>query len=234
MIKTKGFVSIFLFIICGFIFFITPSFADQKLDEIILTPMAQPKLNINESPKLYLPSKMVIGTDTIFKITGNPGSKVSLAISNTNNGSKPLFGNKLRLGKTEMTLEGIIPATGILELKLNAPMDKSLVDQVKYFEAATWSKEDYNDLQVATTISPSGKETFKNSVAYSEPYATGKRPSFEPVIPGMGQEFMKSLEAINKTKEGKNNSELIDEGNEPAYLDSPEKTDLILHNINKR
>lgn len=234
MIKTKCFVSVFLLLIFNLVCNLPTTMAEETLAEISLPPSEKPQLNIGDTSRVYLPSRLVIGQDNIFIIKGKPGKKVSLAISSSNRGANPLFGKKLRLGETEQTLEANIPATGILELVYKLPNDTSLVNRTKYFEVALWSKDDFSDLEIAKTISPAAKETLNNGLVISLPPSSGKAPSFAPVIPGMGQDLIRSIEHIKDVQEGKVNSELMDDGKVPAYLDSPEKRDIMLQNINNK
>lgn len=234
MIKTRSFLSIFLLLIlintteCSVV-------SGQELQEVSLKTKSRHQLNLNlEAPRVYLPSKLIIGQDNKFIIKGPAGNKVSLAISNTNRGSEPIAGHELRLGQTETTIEGVIPATGILELNYSVPNDETLVDNVKYFEAAIWGNDDFSDLRIAKIIGTSGKETLNNGVAITLPPSKGGSTSFSAMIPGAPMELIRSVDQIKKYQEGKINPELLENGKMPAYLDSPEKRDLILQNINNK
>lgn len=233
MIKTKGFISIFLFLL---IVISTSSLAySQNLDEISLPPSEGPTLKVSNRASVYLPSKLIIGQDNIFIVKGSPGSKVSLAVSDANKGAKPLFGNALRLGNTEETFEEIMPAAGVLEIKYSVPDDESLVDKVKYFEVAIWKKSDFSDMQLAVSVSPSGRETKNNGIAIAYPPSSGKTPTFAPVLPGIGEDIVRSIEKIKDAKDANINPDLLDEGEEmPEYLDSREKRDLMLQNIDDK
>ena len=231
MVKTRRFISIFLFITFSFAFNIKGILAEDVLGEISLPPSSQPELNVSTRSSVFLPSKLIIGQKNVFIIKGDPGSKVSLAISNANRGAKPLAGKRLRLGETEKTIEAVMPATGVVEINYDLPEDESLINRVKYFEVALWKKEDFSDLELARTMSPSGVETLQNGVVISLPPTKHKGPSFAPVLPGVGQEVLRSLEHIQKVKDGKVSNELLDDGDTPAFLDSAEKRDIMLQNI---
>ncbi|MGD9582015.1 MAG: hypothetical protein AB7V50_11640 [Vampirovibrionia bacterium] len=233
MIKTKGFISIFLFLII--VVSGLNTVAAQDLNEISLPPSSGPSLKVSNRASVYLPSKLIIGQENIFIVKGKAGSKVSLAVSNSNTGAAPLFGNKLRLGKTEETIEDVIPATGVLEIKYNVPQDDSLVDTIKYFEVAIWKKQDYTDMKIAVSISPSGRETNNNGITIAYPPSSGKTPTFAPVMPGIGQDIVRSIEKIKEAKDANINPDLLEEGESlPQYLDSPEKRDLMLQNIDDK
>lgn len=233
MIKTKGFISIFLFLLIAIS--ASNSAYSQNLEEISLPPSSGPTLKVSNRASVYLPSKLIIGQENIFVVKGKPGSKVSLAVSNTNRGAKPLFGNKLRLGNTEETFEETMPATGVLEIKYNVPDDESLVDKIKYFEVAIWKKSDFSDMKLAVSISPSGRETKNNGIAIALPPSSGKSPTFAPVMPGIGQDIVRSIEKIKEAKDANINPDLLEDGESlPEYLDSTEKRDLMLQNIDDK
>jgi hypothetical protein len=231
VIKTKCFVSVFLLITGLILLNSSPINADNSLGEITLTTVEKPELTVTDAPEVYLPSKLIIGEKNAFRIKGNPGCKVSLAVSKASGGAKPLFGQQLRIGASETTIEGVIPATGIIELHYELPNDESLINGVRFFEVATWSKDDYSDLQLARIYSSAGRQTSNNGVKISHPYDSGKRPTFMPVIPGMGQDLVKAIDKFKEAKEGNVNPDLLEDGTMPAYLDSPEKREVFLQNI---
>jgi hypothetical protein len=231
VIKTSSFISIFLLLIAGVALLTTPLHAQGTLEVITLPFSDKPKFQLDESPRMYLPSKLVIGQDNLFVIKGKPGAKVSIAMSLSNDGSKPLLGKYLRLGSTELTIEGNISATGIVELKYKPENDKTLVEQSRYFEAVIWSKDDFSDLEVADVYSPSGKVTNNNSVVIALPNSNPNIPSFAPVLPGVGQEVIRSLQVMKDAKERKIDPDLAGDS---YYLDSPEKRELMLQNIDTK
>ncbi|MEW5819892.1 MAG: hypothetical protein AB1782_06845 [Cyanobacteriota bacterium] len=233
MVETKRFLSVFILLILAFSG-INHCLNAEELGEITLQASSQPELKVSDKPSVFLPSKLIIGQDNIFIVKGTPGSKVSLAISKANRGSNPLMGNPLRLGETEKTIEGVISPTGAVQLIYPLPDDDSLVEQIRYFEVAIWKNDDFSDLSIATTISPSGKETRNNGIKISLPPESGKSPSFSPVIPGLGQDIMRSIEHVKAVQDKSINPELIDDGETPAYLDSVEKRDLMLQNIDEK
>ncbi len=104
-------------------------------------------------PKLYLPSRMVLGECSEFIVKGNPGYYAAVAMSENNKGAIPIFGHKLRLGADcKLVALGTIPETGILSVFVEAPIQGDLVDTSLYFEGVIWSKADFSDLQMASTV----------------------------------------------------------------------------------
>jgi hypothetical protein len=154
-------------------------------DAIGLTPIAisskNSSLNKNSleerfhGPKLFLPSRMVLGECSEFIVKGNPGSYAAIAMSESNKGAKPLFGHKLRLGADRKLVSlGIIPETGVLSLFVEAPIQGDLVDASLYFEGVIWSKPDFSDLQMSSTILTTQDGAAENGVVIAG--QPGKKP----------------------------------------------------------
>lgn len=231
MIKTKRFLSIFLLLSFTLLSVRQAGFCQTELGEITLTASSKQSLNVSDRASVFLPSKLVIGEGGTFVVKGTPGAKVSLAVSNSNRGANPLMGHKLRLGETETTIEAVISPTGAVEINYPVPDDQALISKIKFFEVAIWTKDDFSDLTIARTISPAGKETLNNGIVITTPPEKNSRPTFSPLIPGVGQDMVRALEKVKEAKEGKINPDLIDDGEAPAYLDSSEKRDLMLQNM---
>jgi hypothetical protein len=128
-------------------------------------------LNINSleerfhGPKLYLPARMALGECAEFVVKGSPGAYAAIAMSESNKGAKPIFGHKLRLGADrKLVTFGIIPETGVLSLFVETPIQGDLVDTSLYFEGVIWSKPDFSDLQMASTVLTSQDSPEENSV----------------------------------------------------------------------
>lgn len=188
----------------------SPASKAENASEISLPSVEKQQLLTGSTAQVFLPSKLILGQDNKFVIKGNPGSKVSLAISNSNHGAKPIMGINLRLGETEQTIESTIPATGVVELIYKVPSNEELLDKIKYVEVAIWSKVDFSDIAIAKSIGASGRETLNNGLAIVLPPESGKKPTFEPVIPGISGDLFKSIQAMKDVQEGKVNPELID------------------------
>ncbi len=144
-------------------------------DAIGLTPIAisskSVSLNRNSleerfhGPKLFLPSRMVLGECSEFVVKGSPGSYAAIAMSESNKGAKPLSGHKLRLGADRKLVSlGIIPETGMLSLFVETPIQGDLVDSSLYFEGVIWSKPDFSDLQMTSTVLTCQNSSDENGV----------------------------------------------------------------------
>src|SRR5215475_10923522 len=68
-------------------------------------------------------------------------------------GAKPICGHQIRLGPDRNAVAiGKIPESGLLLLLVETPIEGDLIGDCLYFEAALWSKPDFSDLIVATTV----------------------------------------------------------------------------------
>ena len=144
-------------------------------DTIGLTPIAisNKPLSLNRNsleqrfhgPKLFLPSRMVLGECSEFVLKGSPGFYAAIAMSESNKGAKPMSGHKLRLGADRKLVSlGTIPETGMLSLFVETPIQGDLVDTSLYFEGVIWSKPDFSDLQITSTVLTSQSGSDENGV----------------------------------------------------------------------
>ncbi len=120
-------------------------------------------------PVLYLPASMVLGHSVEFIVKGTPGSYAAIAMADKNEGAKPVYGHKLRLGPDrKLVAINKIPDTGIASMFVETPIQGDLVGSPLFFEAAVWSKPDFSDLQIASTISTQEDARKDNGVILSE------------------------------------------------------------------
>lgn len=114
--------------------------------------------------RLYLPGRLVIGHPAEFTIKGRPGHWVALAMADRDNGAKPISGHALRLGPDRKVIAlGKIPESGVLALKIYAPVAGDLIGQSLYFEAAIWKENDLNNVEFAQTITSEAQTNTSSS-----------------------------------------------------------------------
>lgn len=102
---------------------------------------------------LYLPGSMVLGKTAEFTVKGKPGSWAALAMADKDTGAKPILGHKLRLGPDrKVVAAGQIPASGLLTLDIETPIEGDLIGEHLYFEAVTWSKPDMSDVELLSIV----------------------------------------------------------------------------------
>jgi hypothetical protein len=115
--------------------------------------------------RLYLPEKMQLGRTAEFTIKGKSGNWVAIAMADKNTGAKPIANHAIRLGSDRKVVAiGQIPESGILVLNIETPIEGDLIGLSLYFEAATWSKADMSDVEIATTIPSEGQSKDTNGV----------------------------------------------------------------------
>ena len=121
---------------------------------------------------------------------------VAIAMADKSSGAKPIFGHAVRLGSDRKVVAvGKVPENGILSLFVEAPIQGDLIGDCLFFEAAIWSKPDFSDLQIATTISPQQTEKESNAVVIAGDTEQKKRGLFvfDQSKPGATRELPGSL-----------------------------------------
>ncbi len=175
-------------------------FSPINLDENIKNPLKTGILNMN-NPKVYKPTKLVLGEKAKFKIKAKPGLKALFMASLANTGTKVFHGKTLHLGPVFNTQEQIIPETGVLELFVSVVDDKKLIGEEIFFEVLLWEKDDYSDITKARIIGANGAETDRNYIFIKPHHSTSSIPGFTPAIPGGGN-VMDTIDSITKDEEG--------------------------------
>ncbi|MGH9552040.1 MAG: hypothetical protein ACRD3W_21820, partial [Terriglobales bacterium] len=98
-------------------------------------------------------------------IKGKANSWVAIAMADKDKGAKPIVGHDIRLGPDRKVIAvGQIPASGVLVLTMDTPIEGDLIGLCLYFEAALWTKPDFSDLQLAQVVSSESQEGGKNGV----------------------------------------------------------------------
>jgi hypothetical protein len=120
-------------------------------------------------PKLFLPPRLVLGECAEFTVQGLPGLYVAIAMADKDSGTKPVCGHELKLGP-DRKLVGVnkIPEQGVASISIEAPIQGDLVGSSLYFEAVVWSKPDFSDMQLASTVSPQKETSGENGVIVCE------------------------------------------------------------------
>lgn len=136
--------------------------------------------------EVYKPSKLLLGGETKFIVKGEPGSKVLLLFSETNNGGEPFGEIKLRIGSVAAKEQGMIDEKGIAELLFSLDGDKTSIGKKLYFEAIIWTKEDFSDAQKARIIEINGQETLNNALVIAPSPKEKALPGFNASLPGIG------------------------------------------------
>ena len=114
-------------------------------------------------PRLYLPSRMILGKPSQFTVKGKAGLWVAIAMANRNTGAKPVAGNDIRLGPDRKVIAlGKIPDNQVLTLEAYTPISGDLLGGNLYFEAALWKDGDPTHAEIAQTIQVEPQEGSNN------------------------------------------------------------------------
>lgn len=207
--------------------FIQPSFAQLEINL-----SSTNAITCREYAAVYKPTKLILGKENVFKVKTAPGDKVILMISGSNSGSSPFHNQNIRLGSDIVSVEGVTPANGLLELKFELPDQKEMNGKVVFFEVLTWSKDDFKDIRPAKIMGDDCKEIRSNAIQVSLPPADMSKPSLAPIIPMVPPEFMQAIDSAEKIKSGSKNDDYKDYLNEnifktPAYIRNLNAPELI-------
>lgn len=157
-----------------------------------------------DNANVYKPSKLFIGSKNSFIIKGEPNSIASIVIALDN------------LGKNVIaTAENQINDKGILELEIEIPENKDLINKIAYFEVIIWKNSDRSDAHVARVVSSDGKHTATNTVIIANKQAGKYLPGFNPA--GIG--------TVSDTVDSMNSD--LEYGDDAYYYNKP----LIIRNL---
>ncbi len=120
-------------------------------------------------PKLFLPPRLVLGECAEFIVQGPSGSYAAIAMADKDSGAKPIYGHELKLGPDrKLVAVNKIPDQGVVSVFIEAPIQGDLVGSSLYFQAVVWSKPDFSDMQLASTVSPQKETSGENGVIVCE------------------------------------------------------------------
>ncbi len=127
-------------------------------------------------PKLYMPERPQLGEPARFTVEGKAGSKVAIAMAESNKGAQPINGHELKLGADRLVVAvGKIPASGVVELVIGTPIQGDLIGEKLFFEAAVWSMDDLSDAAIARPVSAAGATVRDNGVEVAAAPIQAKR-----------------------------------------------------------
>ncbi|MBX9691001.1 MAG: hypothetical protein K2Z81_01355, partial [Cyanobacteria bacterium] len=116
-------------------------------------------------PKLYMPERLQLGAPARFTVEGKAGSKIAIAMAESNKGAQPVNGHELKLGADRTVVAvGKIPASGVVEVVIGAPIQGDLIGEKLYFEAVVWAADDMTDAMLAKPVNASGATVLDNGV----------------------------------------------------------------------
>lgn len=160
---------------------------------------------------VYLPTRLVLGEEARFVIKAAPGNQVKLLMSPSAEGYLLPNGTALRVGSDAQILEGTVPETGILELKMDMPKDPELEGKVLYVDAVAGLSEE--SLEPMGMVDATGRRTGSNSLVIVKPAERGG-PSILPNMPGLSPQVFNQLTQLGDVYSNKddNRKNLLDNG----------------------
>lgn len=142
------------------------------------------RLMLNQET-MYLPTKLVIGTNNRFLVKGKPGNDVMLYVSPKGDGYKLPNGLALKVGETHESLGGKIPENGILTLEIPVPNEQDWAGHFLFVDAITWTQPDYADVKQIQLLDATGRRTTDNGLLMTPQVRTTGGSLIMPSMPGM-------------------------------------------------
>jgi hypothetical protein len=135
--------------------------------------------------RLYLPERMVLGRVADFTVKAKPGKWVAIAMADKDNGSKPVLGHPLRLGPDRKVVGTVkVPESGLATISVECPIEGDLIGSFLYFEAAVWSDDKMNDMEIAQCVSTESKGAGFNGVLIEQQFELKKGVKIIPTSVG--------------------------------------------------
>lgn len=161
--------------------------------------------------ELYLPNRLVLGEEARFVVRGQAGDQVRVFLSPQSEGFELSDGVFLRVGKSPETLTGVIPETGVLELKMPVPANEDLSGKVLYVDAATGPTEEA--LVPLELIDATGRKAETNALVLTKRVTGGGAPIL-PYMPGVSPQLFNQLTTLGDiyTKGDDHRRQLLDTG----------------------
>jgi hypothetical protein len=135
--------------------------------------------------RLYLPERMVLGRVAEFTVKAKPGKWVAIAMADKDTGSKPVMGHAIRLGPDRKVVGTVkVPESGLATICVECPVEGDLIGSFLYFEAAVWSDDKMNDMEIAQCVSTESKGPGFNGVLIEQQFELKKGVKIIPTSVG--------------------------------------------------
>jgi hypothetical protein len=161
--------------------------------------------------ELYLPARLILGEEARFVVRAQPGDQVKVFLSPKNEGFELTDGVLLRVGEDPQVLTGVIPQTGVLELKMPVPANEELNGKILYIDAAAGPTE--QALAPLNLIDATGRKAVTNGIVLTKRTNTSGSPIM-PYMPGISPQLFNQLTTLGDiyTKKDEHRRELLDDG----------------------
>lgn len=176
---------------------------NAQAEEINFSASKRPLLMIKRDyPKVYKPTKLILGDKNKFIVKAQPGSYVLLAISQVNKGAPLFYGKKLRLGANIQTIESKISNNGITELIYTLPDNQDMEGDLLFFEVMVSKDKTFKNPQIAQIIASNGRQSVDNGIIITKKPENVSAPTFGAAIPGTNMNINNALQSIERINEG--------------------------------
>ena len=179
----------------------------------VLMPMSAHALKLSDlikkPPQLFVPSQVIPGTEASFTLQGKAGKSYLLMLSARSQGKELPNGTALRVGKSQVEQEGVIPESGVVEIKVMIP-DKVASYEKQYVEAVVWSQPDMSDAEPADVVTSVTTQNANNLVLvgkHADPGSTLIVPG-DPSVSGI----FRSLGTMGDVAKDPRKQTLVDDG----------------------
>ncbi len=150
---------------------------------------------IKNKSSLYLPTRLLTGSDNKFVVRAPAGQTVVLYLSPAPAGMSAPNGAPMRVGTENQMLEAIASEKGVATLTVPIPDEASLAGQPVYVEAYTYGSSDYSDLEILELLGPTGRRVSDNRLSIQEP-SDGRGAMVLPGLPGVGSDLLRRLSTM--------------------------------------
>ncbi len=202
-VRTAAMAALLIGLVSSGVILAPSAYAQQKFESRLS------KLVLHQND-LFLPTRLTIGEDAQFVVKAPAGSKVAVMISGKSEGYS-LNGTALRVGSDAQVLTGIVPDSGVLQLKMTMPKDFALIGKMVYIDGAAGTSEDA--MQQLVLVDATGRRTGDNSlVIMKQPDHGGA--AILPSMGGLTPQMFSQITQVGDIYSGKDNArkQLLDNG----------------------
>lgn len=162
--------------------------------------------------EVYLPTRLLLGQEARFVVKAQSGSLIKVFISPEAEGKVLSNDVALRVGADAQELSGMVPETGVLELKMAVPADPDLDGRLVYVDAVAGSSEE--TLVPIDLVDPTGRRTDQNAIPIMKQVDGGSGAMVMPSMPGLSPQVFNQLTTMGGIYSGGDSEKkkLLDDG----------------------
>jgi len=173
---------------------------ESRLNQLIL-----------KKTELYLPSRLFIGEEAHFVVKAPAGSMVRLYVSPEGEGAILSNGRPIRVGKESAVISGVVPDTGVLDLKFAVPNANEMAGKGLYVDAVAGASEE--DLVPLDIIDATGRKATANYLNLAQ-HAKANTLPVMPYMEGMSPQAFSQMTTLGDiyAKNDTARKQLLDNG----------------------